>query len=566
MSRQLTSKSSLDTLKKEAKRWLKALRASDLEARTRFERAYPKGPTEPGLRDIQHALAREHGFADWTELKQKLDEFALAKGGHAERVAEFMENAILTYGVPPGTEKWDPRYADDPARRLLAARILRNDPEVGRDSIHTAVLCGDLVTVQRFLSERPDAASEKGGVRRWEPLLYVCFERLPIEAASENAVAIARMLLDAGADPNVYFTDGENHFTPLTGALGEGERSPSAMPPHPQAKALALLLLERGADPEDRQGLYNTSLWHDDDRWLELLWTHAVKASLSPVWTLAGKPMFDFLLDIAVSRNHLKRAEWLLKHGANPNAIGHYSKRSMYKHAVLLGLTAMAALLVRFGAKTVRLKGHEEFQAACMRLDRQAAQKLLEQHPEYLTAPEPMIAAANHDLRDVAALLLDLGMSPDVDDHGFRPLHAAASSNSSSVATLLIQHGAEIDARDPKYGGTPLGWARHHERPRMIELLGRVSRDVFSLAALGNVERLRQVLTAEPTLARTVNWGMTPLFCLPDDDGQAVEIVELLLAHGTDPTIRNSDGVTAADFARKHGLDDASELIGSACG
>lgn len=566
MSRQVTPKSNLDTLKKDAKRWLKALRANDLEARTRLQRAYPKAPAEPGLRDVQHALAQEHGLADWAQLKDKLNEHALARRSHAERVAEFMEHAVLTYGIPPGTEGWDSGHPDDPARRLLAARILRQYPEVGRDSIHTAVLCGDLVTVERFLSEHPEAASEKTGLRRWEPLLYLCYGRLPIAAASENAVAIARLLLDAGADPNVDFTDGENHFTPLTGALGEGESSPTAVPPHPQAEALALLLLERGAAPHDRQGLYNTSLWRDDDHWLDVLWTHAAKAVPTVVWMHCGNKTFDFLLDIAVSRNHLRRAEWLLKHGANPRAIGYYSKRSMYKHAVLRGLTAMAALLVRFGAEPARLEGYEAFHAACMRLDRQAAQELLEEHPEYLESPEPMMAAAHHDLRDVAALLLDLGMSPDVDDHGHRPLHAASSSDSPSVAALLIEHGAEIDAKEPKYGGTPLGWARHHERPRMIKLLSPVSRDVFSLAATGNVERLRQVLTAEPELARTVNWSMTPLFDLPADDDQAVEIVELLLAHGTDPTIRNRDGETAADCARKRGLDDAGELIGSASG
>ena len=385
-----------------------------------------------------------------------------------------------------------------------------------------------------------------------------------LTAASENAVAIAKILLDAGADPNVYFTDGQNHFTPLTGVLGEGEQSPTTVPPHPQAGALARLLLERGANSYDPQALYNTSLWHDDDRWLELLWTQAVKSSPTVDWRIAGKSAFDFLLDLAVSRNHLKRAEWLLKHGANPNAIGHYSKRSLYKHAVLLGLTDMATLLLRFGAEPVRFEGYEAFQAACMRRDRQAAQELLEQHPEYLAAPGPMMAAAHNDLRDVAAFLLELGMSPDVDDHGHRPLHTAAASDSPSVAALLIERGAEIDAREPKYGGTPLGWARHQERQRMVELLSSVSRDVFSLAATGNVERLRQVLTAEPELARTMNQKMTPLFYLPEDDDQAVEVVELLLAHGTDPTIKNSEGENAADHAKKHGLDDAAELIGSA--
>jgi hypothetical protein len=59
MSRSLTPKSSMETLKKEAKRWLKALRSGDREARSRLQRAYPSAPATPGLRDIQHALALE---------------------------------------------------------------------------------------------------------------------------------------------------------------------------------------------------------------------------------------------------------------------------------------------------------------------------------------------------------------------------------------------------------------------------------------------------------------------------------------------------------------------------
>ena len=100
----------------------------------------------------------------------------------------------------------------------------------------------------------------------------------------------------------------------------------------------------------------------------------------------------------------------------------------------------------------------------------------------------------------------------------------------------------------------------------MIELLSPVSRDVFALAATGNVERLRQVLTAEPELARAMYRSLTPLFYLPEDDDQAVEVAELLLTHGTDPTIKNNEGATASDCARKRGLDDAGELIDSAGG
>jgi hypothetical protein len=61
--------STFDNLRKEAKRWLKQLRANDPQARARFERAHPHAPANPGLRDVQHALARERGAEGWIALK-----------------------------------------------------------------------------------------------------------------------------------------------------------------------------------------------------------------------------------------------------------------------------------------------------------------------------------------------------------------------------------------------------------------------------------------------------------------------------------------------------------------
>src|SRR5262245_23244802 len=71
MVRQLTPKSSLENLKREAKRWLKALQANDSDARARFQRSHPKPPAAPTLRDVQLALAREFGLGGWSELKAK---------------------------------------------------------------------------------------------------------------------------------------------------------------------------------------------------------------------------------------------------------------------------------------------------------------------------------------------------------------------------------------------------------------------------------------------------------------------------------------------------------------
>ena len=47
MPRRLTPRSTLEGLKREAKRWLKALRADDAEARARLDRALPGAPTTP---------------------------------------------------------------------------------------------------------------------------------------------------------------------------------------------------------------------------------------------------------------------------------------------------------------------------------------------------------------------------------------------------------------------------------------------------------------------------------------------------------------------------------------
>ena len=174
-----------------------------------------------------------------------------------------------------------------------AGRMLEQHPEIARDSFYTAVVCGDLAEVERILKERPGAATEKStgvgddrgrsggsedlfkevGPMRWEPLLYLCFTRLPNPAINDNAVSIARLLLDHGANPNSYFMAGDSLYTPLVGVIGEGEEN---RPPHPERDALSKLLMERGANPYDMQVIYNTH-FNGDVRWyLEMAYANAV--------------------------------------------------------------------------------------------------------------------------------------------------------------------------------------------------------------------------------------------------------------------------------------------------
>jgi ankyrin repeat protein len=70
------------------------------------------------------------------------------------------------------------------------------------------------------------------------------------------------------------------------------------------------------------------------------------------------------------------------------------------------------------------------------------------------------------------------------------------------------------------------------------------------------------LLTEDPSLAnREIHAKEPPLFCLPDDDAMAAELVELLLSFGADPSVRNDKGLTPADVALRNGLEEAAALL-----
>ena len=303
----------------------------------------------------------------------------------AERVADFLEFECWDNDVHG---KADHRLADRAAGRLLSQH-----PEIARDSLYTAVVCGELAEVERRLAERPEAASERGGFRNWTPLLYLCFTRFSHPPVVGNAVAIARALLDRGANPNDSYLACDVPYTALVGAAGEGEQ---ASPRQPQGEALFELLLARGAEPFDAQVLYNTHFSGDVLWWLKLVHARTQDGERGRAWRDPDWSMFDmgpygsgarFLLRIAIEKDDRALAEWVLERGANPNAAPardpRFSKRSLYEDAVREGRTEIADLLLRHGAARVPLllEGEDAFVAACLRLDRERVAAELREHP-----------------------------------------------------------------------------------------------------------------------------------------------------------------------------------------
>jgi ankyrin repeat protein len=506
----------------------------------------------------------------------------------AETVSRFLDNACPDHHVRGGS--------DHVRAQHTAMRLLDRDPDLVRANFYTAVVCGDLDSVSRALAEDPawatrpngkpePARSEGGGewdlVKRdwgtkgWEPLSYLCFTRLPLGPAVDNAVAIARALLDHGANPNAHFMAGGSSYTPLVGAIGEGEEG---RPAHPRRDELVRLLLDRGAEPYDGQVVYNIHfngkvLW-----FLEMIHEHSRRLGRETDWADPEWRMLDmggygsgarWHLDIAVEHDDLELAEWCLTHAANPNAAPGPGRRdrqlSLYDEAVARGHLDLAELLVRHGA--VRsTRAPDPMQAlitACVRGDARVIRDEIGRHPEFVKASGALFAATTHNQRDAAELLLDLGTSPDVESaEGERALHIAAYNESVEVAELLIARGAEIDPIGRQYGNTPLGGAMHCRSARMIDLLCRYSRSTWEVGYAGRVDRVRELLAEKPERARATGDGETLLMWLPpDDESKAIEVALLLLAHGADPTARDPHGMTAADRAERNAMFKAAALL-----
>jgi hypothetical protein len=175
MSDKPTRRRSLESLKKEAKRWFDALRRNIPDARTRFERVVPNAPPKPSLRDVQRALALEQGFSGWTELKRKLTaraEETTRALGQFEDMAEALLEAYRT-GTPAAMER---HWALTWHRRNHRAMRTYVQLDLGRQAGDANQ--DDDITLDdaRFLVAR------EHGFERWDALVNY-YSSLPVQSS-----------------------------------------------------------------------------------------------------------------------------------------------------------------------------------------------------------------------------------------------------------------------------------------------------------------------------------------------------------------------------------------------
>lgn len=324
MASTLPPNPSLDHLRDGARALQRGVRTADPAALATVRQHHPRcdialARKQFALHDAQLTMARRYGFTGWPALVRYVElakDLGTDPGAVDERGLDsadrFCALASLRYDAD-----------DEPPRWQAAADLIAADPALVHGHVWAAAAAADPAALARHLQAQPHLATDSGGPYRWFPLMYLCYSRAPLARTRDDTLAAARLLLDAGADPNSgYLWRGTSTpFTALTGVFGEGEQGPGRQPRHPFAEALATLLLERGAHPVDQQTLYNR-MFRPDNSHLELLFAHGLAdAGVSPWERRLGEAMetrqqmWQRQIDWSAAHGFAERLDLLARHG-----------------------------------------------------------------------------------------------------------------------------------------------------------------------------------------------------------------------------------------------------------
>ncbi len=335
------------------------------------------------------------------------------------------------------------------------------DHEPGRHDVERALMLADAAALSTLLHAEPRAASaEVGGLA---PLLVLLRRST---GSAGDVRACARLLLDAGADPDSHTVewDGEGRMSALFDAV---ERSDLE---------LVRLLVERGATKDD-DALY-----------------HACEQSSTALLDQLHEPGFEDMVNHKLDFEDAAGLRWFLDHGVDVDAnrcLHHAISRGRGLRIIALLLDAGAdvdlpwdrwdlgrrplALAARCGhlaayellASRGATADLDPVDAAVLAVARGESVRLPKAAPPALGKPRGddfgwiLGQFAVLGRADVVRALLDTGMS--VDTRGwsnFTPLDQAAMHGRTATVRLLIERGADLhDRAFDAEGPTPLDCA-----------------------------------------------------------------------------------------------------------
>ncbi|RXN01133.1 Tankyrase-2 [Acipenser ruthenus] len=245
----------------------------------------------------------------------------------------------------------------------------------------------------------------------------------------------------------------------------------------------------------------------------------------------------DFLtpLHMASEKSHNDVVEVLLKHEAKVNALDHLGQTALHR-AAHCGHLQTIRLLLSSGCDPliVSLQGFSASQMGNENVQQVLQEGVLIGNSD---SDRQLLEAAKSGDSEVVKKLCTLQNvnCRDIEGRLSTPLHFAAGYNRVAVVEYLLQHGADVHAKD-KGGLVPLHNACSYGHYEVAELL-------VTHGAVVNVADL---------------WKFTPLHEAAAKG--KYEICKLLLQHGADPTKKNRDGNTPLDLV-KDGDTDIQDLL-----
>lgn len=493
-------------LKKQAKSLLALYRSHDAAAFQRFRAGLPsaKGKDDAtlaaqGLRlhDAQSCIAREYGFASWTELQGFVAaRRALVDGGDPAKAVLHWLGLVYAGDISGGTNR---------ARPSVALRLLQHHPALlagASDDPYLACATGDEAVLRRASAQDPGWVHRAGGPLKLPPLVAVTHSGLlQLPGHRERLIACARYLLAAGASPDQSVG---NRWPPASlQAPAEAERLSALYGAAGRNldPVLTKLLLDAGAHPDDNESLYHSLdqpectrllleagarvtgtnamyrvLDLDDLGTLQLLLAHGGAANEPP----PGPPTSDWgsLLLWAIRRRRSPaHIAALLAAGARPDARTQDGTPARTV-ALRYGLTEVAQLLHDATAQTsgpgpAPLGTDEAFIAACARGDEAAARTIKAAHPGIIGTLDatqlrllPELAAQQGCGAAVRTMvMLGWPIEERGGDWDASALNQAVFLGDAALARFLLEHGADwraLHGFGDNASGT-LSWASLNE-------------------------------------------------------------------------------------------------------